>query len=176
MAAEYVSVECDLDEALDFFRGLEKEYPKIRRRMLAGIGSSARNRAKKAYRGVLNKGSGNLYKSIKRGVVKSGKAVVISPQARADNHVLYGYALQQSALIEAKDSDYLTFQIDGKWVKKKSVRLKEHDFMEGPILQYLGSQDYRDQLDKLLAKEITKLEKKGYSIVSSSPLSISGDN
>ena len=171
--AEYVSVVADLNESLRFLHGFEKEYPKIRRRVLAGVGQSSANRAKKAYRGMLNKQSGNLYKSIKKGVIKSGKAVIISPKARGSNQVFYGYALAKGSLIEAKKKKYLTFQVEGKWVKKKSVKLSEHDFIEGPVMKYIGSQDYYNQIDKLIKKEILKLERKGYTIPTNS--TITGD-
>lgn len=161
---EFISIKADLDEAMKLFDGLEKESPKIRRRLLAGIGTSIKNRSKKAYRSLLKKKSGNLYKSLKRRVVKSGKAVVIDAKARAENHVFYGYALAEGSTITAKKDKYLTFQIDGKWVKKESVKLPEKDYVSAPAERYLGSAEYRQQIDKLVQKEIDKLEKKGIVI------------
>ena len=164
--AEYISVETDFNDALRLFYSLDKEYPKIRRRILSGIGQSAANRSKKSYKGLLQKRSGNLYKSIKKSVVKSGKAVVIYPRAMSDNNVRYGFPLAKGSLIQAKGDNYLTFQVNGKWVKKKQVQIGSHDFVEGPIMKYIGSQDYNNQIDKLMDKEIKKLEKKGYVVVS----------
>ena len=164
--AEYISVETDLDEAFSFLFRLNKQYPRIRRNLLAGIGQSAANRSKTAYKGLLQKRSGNLYKSIKKSVAKSGKAVVIYPRAMSDNNVRYGFPLAKGSLIQAKGDNYLTFQVNGKWVKKKQVQIGSHDFVEGPIMKYIGSQDYYNQVDRLLKKEIEKLERKGYCVVS----------
>lgn len=163
--ADFINLKTDFDDATQLFNNLEKEAPKIRRRMLAGVGTTVKNRVKKEYRRLFNKKEGNLYESIKRYVTKSGKAVIIETKARAANHVFYGYALTYGSTIEAKHSDYLTFQIDGKWVKKQSVKLPVRDFVEGPADKYLGSYEYKAQLDKLMQKEINKLEKKGITVI-----------
>lgn len=168
--AEFISVETDFEDTLNFLKGLDKEYPKIRRRMLTGIGSTAANKSKQAYRGLLQKRTGSLYRSIKRSVVKSGKAVVIYPRAKSSNGVAYGFPLAKGSTIEAKKEDYLTFQVNGRWVKKKQVKVQSHDFVEGPVMKFVDSKDYRDRMDKLLAKEIAKLEKKGYVIVPSTSI------
>lgn len=161
---EFLSIQTDLDEAMKLFDGLEKESPKIRRRLLAGIGTTVKNKAKREYKTLLKQKSGNLYKSLKRRVIKSGKAVVIDAKARAENQVFYGYALAEGSTITAKNDKYLTFQIDGKWVKKESVKLPENDYISKPAERYLGSSEYRQQIDKLVQKEIDKLEKKGIVI------------
>ena len=161
---QFVSIETDLTEAMELFNGLEKESPKIRRRLLAGVGTSVKNRAKKAARSLLKKHSGNLFSSIKRRVVKSGKAVVIDAKARAANQVFYGYALAEGSKIVAKNAPYLTFQIDEKWVKVHEVKLPTKDYIVHPANEYLGSVQYREQLDRLIQKEVDRLEKKGIVI------------
>lgn len=164
--AEYISVETDFDEAFSFLFRLNKQFPRVRRNLLAGIGQASVGRSKTAYKGLLQKRSGNLYKSIKKSVVKSGKAVVIYPRAMSDNNVRYGFPLAKGSVIQAKGDNYLTFQVNGKWVKKKQVQIGSHDFVEGPIMKYIGSQDYYNQVNRLLKKEIEKLERKGYVVVS----------
>lgn len=161
---EFLSIKTDLDEAMKLFDGLEKESPKIRRRLLAGIGTTVKNKAKREYKALLKQKSGNLYKSLKRRVIKSGKAVVVDAKARAKNQVFYGYALAEGSTITAKSQKYLTFQVDGKWVKKESVKLPENDYISKPAERYLGSAEYRQQIDRLVQKEIDKLEQKGIVI------------
>lgn len=161
---QFISIETDLNQAMKLFDDLDKESPKIRKRLLSGIGTTVKNKAKREYRSLLKQRSGNLYKSLKRRVVKSGKAVVIDAKARAENQVFYGYALAEGSTIEAKNHEYLTFQIDGKWVKKHSVKLPEMDYISKPAERYLGSSEYRQRIDQLVQKEIDKLEKKGIVI------------
>ena len=159
--ADYISVETDLTEVMELFDNLEKGQNRIRRNILAGVGTSAKNRVKKAYKSYgLQKGTGALYKSIKRKVIRSGKAVIIEPTAR-NKQVLYGYALAKGSAIRAKSDDYMTFQIQGKWVKVHEVKLPERNYVSEPVNDYLKSTALRSQLDKLAQREIEKLEKKG---------------
>jgi len=159
--ADFISVQTDMSDAMKLFDGLEKGQKTIARHLLAGVGTSVKNRVKKEYRALFKKTSGNLYKSISRRVVRSGKAVVIDTKARAANQVFYGYALAEGSTIRAKSSNYLTFQVDGKWAKKMEVKLPSRDFVAAPANRYLSSPEYREQLDRLVQKEIDKLEKKG---------------
>jgi len=161
---QFVSIETELSAAMQLFDGLEKESPKIRRRLLTGVGTSVKNRAKKQARQLLKKRSGNLFNSIKRRVVKSGKAVVIDAKARAANQVFYGYALAEGSKIVAKNEPYLHFKIEDKWVRVHEVQLPTKDYIVQPANKYLGSVEYRQQLDRLIQKEVDKLEKKGIVI------------
>lgn len=162
--AEFISIKVDLDNAMQLFENLEKESPKIRKRLLSGIGTKVKGKVKKGYRATLDKGSGKLYKSIKRRVVRSGKAVIIDAKARAKNNVFYGYALAEGSTIKAKNEKTLTFQIDGKWIRKKEVKLPVKDYIISPSDRYLGSTEYRSDLDKLIQREVDKLEKKGIAV------------
>lgn len=159
--ASFVSLETDLDEAMKLFDGLEKGQNTIRRHLLAGIGTSAKNKAKTYSKNLINKRSGNLYKSFKRIITRNGKAAIIETKARAANQVFYGYALAKGATIKANHSDYLTFQINGKWVKKKEVKLPERDYLSEPVERYINSAECKLQMNKLVQREIDKLEKKG---------------
>lgn len=162
--ADFVSVETDLTEVMELFDNLEKGQNRIRRNILAGVGTSAKNRVKKLYKTYnLQKGTGALYKSIRRKVIRSGKAVIVEAGAR-NKQILYGYALAKGSAIRAKSDEYLTFQIDGKWVKVHQVKLPERDFVSEPVNDYLKSTALRNQLDKLAQREIDKLEKKGIKI------------
>lgn len=163
--ADFVSVETDLNEVMNLFDSLEKGQKTIRRHILAGVGTSAKNRVKKLYKSYnLEKGTGALYKSITRKVIRSGNAVIIEANARNGNQVLYGYALAKGATIRAKASEYLTFQIDGKWVKVHEVNLPENKYVTEPVNSYMKSAELKQQLDKLAQREVDKLEKKGVTL------------
>ncbi len=160
-STESVSVETELDEALSFLEGLGAQRHKVMRRILGGIGTAARSQVRKAYKSHgLSKGSGALYKSINRRVIRSGKAVIVEAKASSDKTtVFYGYALAKGARITAKEGGLLTFQKDGKWVRVHSVKLPERDFVAAPVKKYLSSTAFKAKLDALVQKEVERIEK-----------------
>jgi hypothetical protein len=160
-STQSVSIETELDEALSFLEGLGAQRHKVMRRLLGGIGTAARSQVRKAYKSQgLSKGSGALYKSITRRVIRSGKAVIVEAKASSEkDKVFYGYALAKGALITAKDGGYLTFQKDGKWVKVHSVKLPERDFVAAPVKKYLSTTAFKAKLEALVQKEVDRIEK-----------------
>ena len=73
--------------------------------------------------------------------------------------MFYGYALAKGARIKAKNTEYLSFQKDGKWIRAKEVKLPERDFVARPVEEYLKTQAFRDRLDSLVQKEIDRIER-----------------
>ena len=162
--AEFIDVQTDFEEVYKMFEKLEKEKVKVVRAILSGTGSTAKNRAKKKYKQKLGMGTGKLYNSITRKVIKSGKAVIIEAKARKNEKVFYGYALAKGSKITAKNAKTLTFKIDDKWVRKHEVKLPQFDFIEEPVNAYLNSPEFPKRIDKILQKQLDKLESKGYTI------------
>lgn len=158
--AEEISIEADISDAISLLTAMGKKEKSVMKKILGAIGTDAKNKARKAYRKTgLEKKSGELYKSIIRKVLKNGKEVLISAKARNSKNIFYGYALAKGSTIRAKDKSALKFQIDGKWITKKEVKLKEHDFIETPVRDYLSSTAFKEKLDKVVQKEIDKIEK-----------------
>ena len=153
-----VNVKADVDEAMAMLQDLHGNRNSMRRRILSGIGTAVKQHVKSRYSALLHKRSRTLYKSVNAKVFKSGAAVKISPRAEHENK-LYGYALAKGSTIEAKNSDFLTFKVGDKWVKRHFVTLKPRDWIEAPAKQYLSSSSYRERLDQLIQKEIDKAEK-----------------
>lgn len=146
------------------FDGLEKEKKKVTRAVLSGVGTTSKNKAKKAYKSKIGLRTGNLYRSIKRKVSRRGTSVTIASYALSANNKFYGYALAKGSLINARNSEYLTFKIGEKWVKAKSVKLPERDYIAQPVKDYIGTPAYEKQIDKILQKQLDRLEKKGYKV------------
>lgn len=159
--AEFISIETDFKDILEIFEEIKGASPKIQRSILAGLGSRAVSLIKKSYASSLKKRSGNLYKDIKRRVTRQGDAVVISSNTHAANGVMYGFALAKGVTITARKANYLTFKIDDKWIKAKSVRLLPRDWVSGPVESFIDSADYDNRIDMLIEREIKKLQKKG---------------
>jgi hypothetical protein len=160
-STESVSVEPELSEALAYLESLGANRHKVMRRILGGIGTAARSQVRKAYKSQgLSKGTGALYKSISRRVIRSGKAVIVEAKASSqETKVFYGYALAKGARITAKEGGYLTFQKDGKWVRVHSVKLPERDFVAAPVKKYLSTTAFKTKLDQLVQKEVARIEK-----------------
>ena len=156
-----VSIEADISEPLRYLESLGAHKHKSMRRILSGVGTAAKNQVKKAYKGYgLAKGTGSLYKSITRRVLRSGKGVLVEAKAQSEKtKIFYGYSLAKGAKITAKNGDYLTFQKDGKWIKVHSVKLPERDFVAKPVEKYLLSSAFNQKLDQLVQKELDRIEK-----------------
>ena len=156
-----VSVETDLAEPLRYLQSLGANRDRVMRRILGGVGTAAKSQAKKAYKSYgLSKGTGALYKSITRRVLRSGKGVIVEAKAKDDKgNIFYGYALAKGAEIRAKDGGYLTFQKDGKWIRVHSVKLPERDFVAAPVKKYLGSPTFHQKLDQLVQRQVDRIEK-----------------
>ena len=75
------------------------------------------------------------------------------------SNILYGYALAKGSTIKTKDSEFLTFRIGDKWIRKQQVTLKPVDWIEATAKRYLQSSSYRQRLDELVQKEIDRAEK-----------------
>ena len=153
-----INVKADVDEAMTMLENLNGNRKSMRRRILSGIGTSVKQAVKKNYTSLLKKQSRTLYKSVTAKIFKSGAAVKISPRAQRSN-ILYGYALAKGSTIKAKDSEFLTFRIGDKWIRKQQVTLKPVDWIEAPAKRYLQSSSYRQRLDELVQKEIDRAEK-----------------
>lgn len=162
--AEELSIEADISKPLKMLSELGAKEKRTLRRVLSAIGTDAKNKARKAYRGNgLRKVSGELNRSIIRKMLKSGQEVLISAKARNERNIFYGYALAKGSLIRARNADALRFQIDGKWITKQEVKLSEHDFIVSPVRDYLSSTAFREKLDKVIQREIDRIEKENGS-------------
>ena len=97
--------------------------------------------------------------SIRKYVYRNGKAVVITAHNIGDTN-RYGFMLAHGFTSEAQNEPTLTFQIDGKWIRKHSVTVKPKDFIEQPVKSYLGSGQVNQDLETITQKKIDSLTKK----------------
>lgn len=160
--AQYVQIQTEFQLVEELLKNLGKQGKSISRYVLRNIGRITKNKIKKSYNIYLHKQSGDLYKSIKSYQSKRALYNVISANATDDkSKVRYAYVLASGSTIQAKNKKYLTFNVNGKWVKKKSVKIPANDFMETPATKYLKSTQMKQDMDKYLQKKLDQLEKKG---------------
>lgn len=163
-----ISIKADVDECLRFFDGLGKSEKTVTKAIMTQVGIGGKKSAKKTYPAIVHKRTGKLFKSIKYKVNKNGQNVIFSANADSGKKTSkdgrlarYGYMLASGYSITAKDPHkYLTFNINGKWVKKKSVTVAPRDFIEAPIDRYMESGELRNSIDKAFDKQLEKVAKK----------------
>lgn len=167
------SIETELKPIMKFLDGIADDKYTVKN-IMKGVGSSARKQVKKNYfANGLHKQSGNLYRSVKSWVEDNGKSAVVAPKRKRYTKeeylqgargykldISYGFILAHGATIRPRNKKYLTFQIDGKWVKMKETRIQPRNWVEKPIDRYLASAGYRMRLEELTQRQITRLEKK----------------
>lgn len=162
-----LSIRVEINDALLFFQNLDVNKTQISRGLLNTVGAGGKRAIKRSYPSVLHKRSGKLLKSIRYTTFRNGSQVIFSNSAQSDKKTdkrdvfaRYGYMLASGYTIHAKYGDYLTFNINGKWVKKKSVTVGAKDFTEGPLLRYMASGELNRNLDETFQKQVDRLEKK----------------
>lgn len=161
--AQIVDIRTDFTEIQEYLDSLEKYSKPTIRYILSRVGAKSARKVKKSYNVYLHKRTNNLYRNVKAKTSKRGLYTIISSNGTSDDKhkARYGYVLAKGTTIKAKNSKYLTFQIDGKWKKVKQVKLESKNFIEEPILKYLNSSEVKRDIDTYLQKKLDQLEKKG---------------
>ena len=160
-----IDLTVDVKEAERFFRKAGGDSKKIGRRVLATVASKARNKIKREYFSFFKHGggTGNLRKYIKNKSVNKGmERDIYSVAYKKDSSgkkVFYGFVHQAGTTILPKKAKVLRFQVDGKWVAAKEVRLSKKDWLHGPADRYMRSSASKTDVEKTLQKEINKLAK-----------------
>lgn len=162
-----ISIEADISSAMAVFNGLEVNKKTIQKRLLSSVGTGGKQAIKRAYSSLLKKRTGTLYKSIKSYVKSNGSAVVFTNSADSGKNTgkggkrgRYGFMLASGYSIEAKGEHLLTFNINGKWIRKHSVTVSEKDFTQGPVERYMDSIDCQNRMDKTLQKQVEYWDKR----------------
>lgn len=163
-----VDVEADVQQALKFFENLNVSEKSITKSVLRGIGTGGKKAMKQGYNAVLRKRTGALYKSLKYYFYKNGKSIVFSNSASSEKRTAkdgrvarYGFMLASGYEIEPKQAHkWLTFQVDGKWVKVKKVKVLARDFTEGPVERFVNSSECDNRIDKELQRQVSRIERK----------------
>ena len=163
-----ISLKPDMDAAMNMFRGMEVNRKMITKKVLQAVGTGGKIAMRRAYRSVLKKRSGTLYKSIRSYVRKNGYELVFTNNANSGKNTAkdgriarYGFMLASGYTIPKNKTDkLLTFQINGKWFRMHSVEVKSKDFTERPLERYTTSVDMLERMDKAVDKQIDYWEKR----------------
>lgn len=157
--ASFIDMQSDFSEATRALSELGMSGRKAQKKVLAGVGTVVKKKIKKSYQGYgIRRQTGTLEKSIIRKVSRSGKEVVVYPNAYSEDRVRYPWVLARGGLIRTEG--LFTFQINGKWVRKHTRFAQPRNYIAQPAEHYLASSDCRDQIDRILARQIKKIEEK----------------
>lgn len=159
-----VQIKSDLDEIKEVFEKYGISMPRLTKRVLGSAGMGIKKTTKKSFKTYFRNRTGIFYKSISYKVRRSGNSVLITSNATSDGTkkgVRYPFVLAAGTTITAKKSNYLTFMVkDGEWRKVKSTTIKPSSWVEYPAEKYLESNDYSEQLEKVLQNQIDLYFKK----------------
>ena len=155
----YIELKTNIDECIELMDDLVTNEKRTRKSILSQVGTKAKTQAKRNYKSILHKRTGNLYKSIRKYVYHNGRAAVITAH-KADDKVRYGFVLAHGTTIKPVNHKVLTFQINGKWYRRHEVVIKPHDFIERPVLEYVNGPQIDRDLEKITANIIKKTEER----------------
>jgi len=127
------------------------KMPVVARRMMSKVAQGIRKttRQQNLRGGLLQKRSGTLYKSL---TYKSKNDFTLYITAGAH----YATTHEKGAVIEAKDSKYLTFQIGDEWKKVKSVTIPQRQFLWPVISEYFTTRKAESIMDAELQRQLEK--------------------
>ena len=103
--------------------------------------------------------TGKMANSINFILYDDNKGALTTRKNIKKSNVWYSNIREHGADIEAKNSDYLIFKIDGEWKKVKSVKTKPQPFMRPIFDSYFGDngkgfEALANELDKMMNEEL----------------------
>lgn len=162
IAAGIISLEAELSECYRLLDGLTHNHKTVRKYIMRAASTGGRQYVKRNYRSVLHKRSGTLYKSITSYVDSSGYKIIFTnnansgkPTSKDGRLARYGFMLASGYDIKPKAGNkVLTFNINGKWVRKHSVTVQPKDFTESPVDRYFDSADCSARMEQATQKQV----------------------
>jgi len=162
------SLQVELQECYRFLDGIEHNNKTVRKYIMRAASTGGRSYVKRQYKSVLHKRTGQLYKSLTSYVDRQGYKIVFTNSADSGKKTSkdgrtarYGFMLASGYTIQPKDKGKtLTFQTNGKWVRKYSVTVQPKDFVEAPVERYFSSHDCEERMEKAAQKQVDYWEKR----------------
>ena len=112
--------------------------------------------AKRSLNASSRKRSGSLYRSIKGRISKQNRAVgYIGPTGSFN--FMKAYTLEQGQTRTAKEPGFMTFKINGQWIRKKTVTQPARPWFERSVGTYLESGQVVKEMEQQLEKDLQKI-------------------
>jgi hypothetical protein len=172
-----MEIQADIADVHKALEGLGLEIKNINKKILQTLTTRARTKVRASIKQNLNvKGGGKdgvltrVYKSAKTGaygVVGVGWAPFMVHELGATinakdgaSGAKYGRANKSGFRtfygFKKMSTGYLTFQVDGKWLKCKSVKIPARPSFYPAVEAFAGSTEYIDIIERVLAREVKK--------------------
>lgn len=131
----------------------KKELRKIAKKMMQRAMTIIKKEARKDVSGrILKSKTGNLKKGFKSFIFKDFNAII-------KNIMPHAHLLENGAVLRPKNKEYMTYQIDGRWVKIKESILPKRIFLKTHLDGFPNSLVY-GEMEKVMQKEFNKLKEK----------------
>lgn len=141
----------DIYKALDEI-GLKSKQ--INRKVLSLFGREGRKQARREIRSKTTRRSGELAGGM-RFMIKPIDKLTVMPSP--GKNWMKAEVLQRGWEVKSKSKPYMTFQIDGNWVKVKSFKIQPRGWFYSSFDSYINSGLARQDAEKLLVKEIDRI-------------------
>ena len=145
----------DLENKLKIFAsGLGNVYEEL----IKAVGEEMASKVKSNAMSAFTNRTGRLFNSIKFITNKDIAALTTKKNLNKGN-VYYAKFIEYGADIKPKRKEYLTFKVDGHWIKVKSVKTKPRPFMIPVWEEYFGNNgkgyhSLAEQLEKKMNEEL----------------------
>lgn len=137
--------------------GLEKNINRIQKTILRRLGSKSRTKVRQSLRSNFKRRTGSLSKSIGYKITRNNTAI-ISP--KDGKNMMKANVLEKGAFIRPKKGNYLTFQINGKWIRKRSITIEGRNWFHSAVDKFMKSSESQKLIEDTLYKEVDKIWKK----------------
>ena len=177
-----ISIKTDISDCMKFFDGLDVNRNQIQSRLMRTTGQGAVIAARRGFGKTLRNRTGNLKRHITYVMGDKGSRVTIYSDAnsgkatsgvRTSRRLLtygishehrriarYGFMLAKGFTAGAATSWGMRFQVGGRWVTVRTLRVAPKDWLEPPVIRYADSYDLHNRLEKELQKQIDYWEKR----------------
>ena len=171
---ENTSFDTDFENIEKILKSTLKQLNSLERKSMAAGGNYIAKEIRKSYRDYFPnkpqrhekpfKDAENLRKSIKKRQQKKPSLTVTiwsyvhayNPYSPDQPKVLYGQALAKGFTAQAKKDKYLTFCINGKWIKTHSVTVTPRPFVTQPGERAANSREVVEIQEEAFMKSIKK--------------------
>ena len=161
-----VDLSIEITHAMSFFKELDVNKFAIERRLLRTVGQGAKTSVKRNMGKVVQRRTGNLYRSIyfvvgfKHQVYVATNASSGKPTAKDGRNARYGFMLAHGWDSYDQHEETMTFNINGKWIRRHHIHVEGKDWFEPGVNRFLDSSDCNSRLDKELKKQIDYWDKR----------------
>ena len=126
--------------------------------LLKAVGEEMANNAKNKAVSAFTNRTGKLFNSIKF-IVNKDLAALTTKKNLNKGNIYYAKFIEYGADIKPKNKEYLTFKVNGQWVKVKNVKTRPRPFMIPTWDEYFGTngkgyQSLAEQLENKMNEEL----------------------